>query len=95
MTDSLGPRPEQIQAFFAIVRDARNWPVLIHCEQGASRTGVMAASYRIVDEGWTYQDAIDEAVRYRFPMDHNQQYDAFLRKLAEENRTSPALAVGR
>ncbi len=44
-----------------VIRDARK-PVLIHCQRGADRTGVVAAMYRIVCEGWTKDDAIDELV---------------------------------
>jgi len=35
-------------------------PVLIHCQHGSDRTGVVAAMYRIVFEGWTKEDAVDE-----------------------------------
>lgn len=41
------------------IRDARK-PVLIHCQRGADRTGVVTAMYRVVFEGWTKEDAIDE-----------------------------------
>jgi len=35
-------------------------PVLIHCQHGSDRAGVVAAMYRIVFEGWTKEDALDE-----------------------------------
>ena len=34
--------------------------VLVHCQHGADRTGTMCAMYRILREGWTADDAIDE-----------------------------------
>lgn len=37
-------------------------PVLIHCQRGADRTGVVAAMYRVVCESWTKEDAIDELI---------------------------------
>jgi tyrosine-protein phosphatase SIW14 len=49
---------EIVKALKAI-RDARK-PVLIHCQRGADRTGVVAAMYRVVFEGWAKEDAIDE-----------------------------------
>jgi len=35
-------------------------PVLIHCQHGADRTGLMSAMYRIVIEGWDKQRALEE-----------------------------------
>ena len=37
-------------------------PFLIHCQHGADRTGVMCAMYRILNQGWTKEEAIDEMV---------------------------------
>jgi tyrosine-protein phosphatase SIW14 len=35
-------------------------PVLVHCQYGSDRTGVVMAMYRIVFEGWTKKDALAE-----------------------------------
>lgn len=35
-------------------------PVLVHCQQGADRTGVVIAAYRVVVQGWTKDEAIAE-----------------------------------
>jgi tyrosine-protein phosphatase SIW14 len=35
-------------------------PVLIHCQYGADRTGVIAAMYRVVFQGWTKKEALAE-----------------------------------
>jgi len=37
-------------------------PVLIHCYQGSDRTGLFCAAYRILVEGWTKTQAIEEMV---------------------------------
>lgn len=42
-----------------ILRDSPK-PVLIHCLHGSDRTGCMVASYRIVFQNWTKEDAIKE-----------------------------------
>jgi protein tyrosine/serine phosphatase len=34
--------------------------VLVHCQHGADRTGVVMAMYRIIYQGWSKQQAIDE-----------------------------------
>ena len=36
-------------------------PVFVHCAQGSDRTGVICACWRIYHDGWTLQDALDEA----------------------------------
>jgi len=45
-----------------MLRDTRNAPFLIHCKHGADRTGLMLAMYRIIEQGWSKEDAICEMV---------------------------------
>lgn len=40
----------------------RQGPILIHCWHGSDRTGVVIASYRMVFDGWSKAQAIDEMV---------------------------------
>ena len=35
-------------------------PVLVHCQRGADRTGVVIAAYRVVVQGWSKDEAIAE-----------------------------------
>lgn len=35
-------------------------PILVHCQHGSDRTGVVFALYRIIFENWSKQDAIKE-----------------------------------
>lgn len=35
-------------------------PILIHCKHGSDRTGAICATYRIVEQGWTVDDAVKE-----------------------------------
>ena len=37
-----------------------NGPVLIHCQRGADRTGLVCALYRIMVQNWSKEDAIHE-----------------------------------
>ena len=41
------PTPEQIKEFLGIVTDKSRLPVLIHCEAGVIRTGMIVAVYKI------------------------------------------------
>ena len=38
----------------------RKGPIVIHCWHGSDRTGLVVALYRIVFQGWTKDDALDE-----------------------------------
>ncbi len=45
-----------------IVLEKQNGLILIHCQHGADRTGIMIAMYRIVEQGWSKDEAIREMV---------------------------------
>jgi protein tyrosine/serine phosphatase len=51
---------EIISALRAIEKARRDGPVLIHCQHGADRTGVVSAMYRIIEQGWTAEQAVRE-----------------------------------
>ena len=62
---SLGrPTDEQVERALAIIDARENWPVFVHCQRGADRTGVIIAVYRISHEQWTDEQAIAEAKRF-------------------------------
>lgn len=46
--------------FLSVVRDPARQPVFVHCQHGADRTGMNVAIYRIVEQGWSKEDAITE-----------------------------------
>lgn len=54
------PERKEAVRFLQIVTDSKRTPVLVHCQQGADRTGAMAAIYRIAVQGWSKEDAIAE-----------------------------------
>ena len=41
-------------------------PVLLHCQHGADRTGLITALYRIVYQGWNKDQALDEMLHGGF-----------------------------
>lgn len=53
-------KDEYVKEFLSIVDDPNNAPVLVHCQHGADRTGTMCAMYRILRQGWTPNEAIEE-----------------------------------
>jgi protein tyrosine/serine phosphatase len=59
-TSAWDVREEDIVRFLQIVTDEKRQPVFVHCQHGADRTGVMCAAYRVVIDGWSKQQALDE-----------------------------------
>jgi protein tyrosine/serine phosphatase len=51
---------DMIRSLRAIETAQEKGPVLIHCKHGRDRTGLVAAMYRIVVQGWSKQAALDE-----------------------------------
>lgn len=41
-------------------------PVLMHCKHGSDRTGLIAAMYRVVVQGWSKEDALTEMTQGGF-----------------------------
>jgi protein tyrosine/serine phosphatase len=56
------PEDEDVVKFLRIATTPALQPVLVHCRHGSDRTGTMVAVYRIVVEGWTKAEAIDEMI---------------------------------
>jgi protein tyrosine/serine phosphatase len=55
---------DHIAHFLAIVSQQPK-PVYVHCRSGTNRTGVMVAAYRVLIEGVSDEEAIEEMRRYR------------------------------
>jgi tyrosine-protein phosphatase SIW14 len=85
------PKDEEVERVLDIINDPNNQPVFIHCHHGKDRTGTIVACYRISHDGWTAEQAKDEARRYglswiEFGMMHYiEQY--YLRYKAKHDAT--------
>jgi tyrosine-protein phosphatase SIW14 len=55
------PHDSQIAKILAAMEDPFNAPVFIHCKRGADRVGVVIACYRMAHDGWTNDQALQEA----------------------------------
>ncbi len=53
---------EDVVRALQMLSDPSGAPYLVHCQHGADRTGMIMAMYRIVVQGWSKEDAIDEMV---------------------------------
>ena len=60
------PQEDDILRFLDIITDDARTPVFVHCMQGADRTGLMSAIYRIILQDWTKEEAIEEMTEGSF-----------------------------
>jgi protein tyrosine/serine phosphatase len=60
------PKTADIEQVVKYINAPENQPVFVHCKRGADRTGTVIAVYRITHDGWTAQQANDEAKKFGF-----------------------------
>ncbi len=70
--------------FLKMTQDPEKTPILIHCAQGRHRTGFFAGLYRLVIDGWTIDQTLDELYQFNFGHNHPQLIDA-LRRIDPES----------
>ncbi|MFH0954087.1 MAG: tyrosine-protein phosphatase [Verrucomicrobiota bacterium] len=81
---------KQYDEAVAVLRDPTNLPVLVHCARGAYRSGAVIAAYRVLAQGWSQEQAVQEMERYRAHLDDHSlvpYLEGYLR-----SRHAPALA---
>ena len=81
----------ELRTIVETVSDPKSQPVLVHCELGKSRTGVVIAAYRIVAQGWSCDAVLAEAGRYKDSM--SSGYAAYLRELAAGRGWRPEITL--
>jgi hypothetical protein len=59
------PTSLEAETYLAWIQEPKNQPVNIQCAEGKDRTGMMAALARYAIDGWSMDDAIQEAALYR------------------------------
>lgn len=60
------PENENVVKFLQVVTNPEKIPVFVHCQHGADRTGVIVASYRVIVQGWSKDEAISEMMEGGF-----------------------------
>ncbi|MBI4395246.1 MAG: dual specificity protein phosphatase family protein [Candidatus Omnitrophica bacterium] len=54
------PSDEVISESLSLLESKEHKPILVHCKHGQERTGVAIASWRIKEQGWTFDRAYQE-----------------------------------
>ncbi|HWP34625.1 MAG TPA: tyrosine-protein phosphatase [Thermodesulfobacteriota bacterium] len=76
------PTDEEVERFLRFVQERPGGQVHMHCAEGKTRTGVMAALYRYAVEGWALERALEEAKLYRKGKSLPSKYVDWLRRWA-------------
>lgn len=58
--------PYQLEAFYRLVDEPANHPIVVHCMGGRHRTGTLSALYRLEYDRWTVDDALREMYSFDF-----------------------------
>jgi protein tyrosine phosphatase (PTP) superfamily phosphohydrolase (DUF442 family) len=64
------PQDQRIARFLAVLHKNRGKKIFVHCRLGDDRTGLMIATYRMAEEGWTAEEAMREMKAYGFSWAH-------------------------
>lgn len=81
-SDSSIPPADVFDRFVRLVADEGSRPLLVHCEQGFHRTGILVAAYRVRLGGWKLEDALEEMRAAGFDVSDSKRrrlYDALVR----------------
>jgi protein tyrosine phosphatase (PTP) superfamily phosphohydrolase (DUF442 family) len=65
------PRDEVFAKFLKVLRENKGKKVFVHCRLGDDRTGMMVAAYRMAEEGWTADEAMNEMRTFGFTASHH------------------------
>lgn len=60
--NTFSPKKHQFIEFLDVLSKAENLPVFVHCRHGADRTGTAVSLYRIKNQQWDMEEAIDEMI---------------------------------
>lgn len=81
---SSAPQPEQVKEFIKVVKDKTIHPMMIHCAS-ANRVGAFWMIYRVLEEGWAEDKALEEAIRIGLK---NPELKKFAESYIAQHKTS-------
>lgn len=84
------PSSAQVAEFLRAIRAHSQTKIFVHCKQGADRTGVMIAAYRIAVEQEKVADAISEMHRFHFDGFWHPHLARYVRSLPDRLRKEDA-----
>jgi protein-tyrosine phosphatase len=92
------PKDEVFVKFLKLLHENKGKKVFVHCRLGDDRTGMMVAAYRIAEEGWTADEAMNEMRSFGFSRAHHficPSLAGYEREFPERLKNDPAFAEVR
>jgi tyrosine-protein phosphatase SIW14 len=92
------PHDEVFAKFLKVVHDNKGKKIFVHCRLGDDRTGMMVAAYRMAEEGWTADEAMNEMRSFGFTRSHHficPSLAKYEKEFPERLKNSPVLADER
>jgi len=92
------PHDDVFAKFLQIVHDNPGKRIFVHCRLGDDRTGMMIAAYRMAEEGWTADEAMQEMKSFGFTASHHLTCPglaAYERRFPEHLKNDPDFADER
>jgi tyrosine-protein phosphatase SIW14 len=86
------PSDEQVAQFLALFRSDPHQKVFVHCRFGDDRTGVFVATYRMVVDKWTPEQAMGEMYFFGFNGFWHPSMKKFIREFPAHRGSASALA---
>jgi tyrosine-protein phosphatase SIW14 len=65
------PHDEVFAKLLQVVHENKGKKIFVHCRLGDDRTGMMVAAYRMAEEGWTADEAMNEMKSFGFTQSHH------------------------
>jgi tyrosine-protein phosphatase SIW14 len=89
------PKDKIMAKFLKIVHDNPEKKIFVHCRLGNDRTGMLVASYRMAEQGWTPDEAMKEMEAFGFNRLHHfmcMGVPGYVKEFPERWKTDPAFA---
>ena len=65
------PSDTPFAKFLKLIEDNPGKKIFVHCRLGDDRTGMAVAAYRMAEQGWTANEALDEMEKFGFDWRHH------------------------
>jgi tyrosine-protein phosphatase SIW14 len=86
------PTDAQVAQFLKLFKDDPQQRVFVHCYYGEDRSGVMVAAYRIAQQNWTADQAVDEMYSFGFHYHLYPGMKSYVREFPAKFAVDPVFA---